>query len=89
MAVLGKFKPGKSSFLNSLAGGEILPVGVIPSTAVVTELYRAPEPTASVRLLEGGTRPVPVDAIADYVAEEKNPGNVRGAAAVDAALARM
>ena len=31
-AVLGQFKAGKSSFLNSLIGKPILPVGVIPVT---------------------------------------------------------
>ena len=32
VAVLGQFKAGKSSFLNSLMGEAVLPVGVVPVT---------------------------------------------------------
>jgi len=38
VAVLGQFKSGKSSFINSLMGRAILPVGVIPVTTVITRL---------------------------------------------------
>lgn len=38
VAVLGQFKAGKSSFLNRLIGSEILPVGVIPVTSVITRI---------------------------------------------------
>src|ERR1039458_2223010 len=37
-AVLGRFKAGKSSFLNHFIGRNVLPVGVVPVTAVVTEI---------------------------------------------------
>ncbi|HPL63672.1 MAG TPA: dynamin family protein [Syntrophales bacterium] len=36
IAVLGQFKAGKSSFLNSLIGKSVLPVGVVPVTTVIT-----------------------------------------------------
>lgn|GEM_PF-1404045 len=38
VAVLGQFKAGKSSFLNSQTGKPILPVGVIPVTTAITRL---------------------------------------------------
>ncbi|MEN6616363.1 MAG: dynamin family protein, partial [Syntrophorhabdus sp.] len=38
VAILGQFKAGKSSFLNSIIGKPILPVGVIPVTTVITRL---------------------------------------------------
>src|ERR1035438_6333148 len=38
VAVLGRFKAGKSSFINHFIGRDILPVGVVPVTAVVTEI---------------------------------------------------
>jgi ribosome biogenesis GTPase A len=38
VAVLGQFKAGKSSFLNSFIGKEILPTGVIPLTSVITRM---------------------------------------------------
>src|ERR1035441_1281538 len=42
VAVLGRFKAGKSSFLNHLLGRDLLPVGVVPVTAVVTEIAYGP-----------------------------------------------
>jgi ribosome biogenesis GTPase A len=38
VVILGQFKSGKSSFLNSLIGKPILPVGVIPVTTTITRL---------------------------------------------------
>src|SRR5580658_6013357 len=36
--VMGEFSSGKSTFLNSLLGAEILPDSVLPTTAVITEI---------------------------------------------------
>ncbi|HBE88193.1 MAG TPA: hypothetical protein DDW67_03530, partial [Elusimicrobia bacterium] len=85
-AVLGKFKAGKSSFLNSLAGTGVLPAGALPVTAVVTELFWSPEETASVRVVGGETLPISLEQVPDYVSEELNPKNARGAAAVSLGL---
>src|ERR1019366_1952150 len=38
IAVLGRFKAGKSSFLHHFPAGPLLPIGVIPVTSVVTEI---------------------------------------------------
>ena len=38
VAVFGRFKAGKSSFLNDLTGRAVLPIGVVPLTAVITPL---------------------------------------------------
>jgi len=86
VAVLGKFKAGKSSFLNSLAGREVLPTGAIPVTAVVTGLYWAPSESAAVKLLGGESSPITFGEIAGYVTEELNPKNRRGAALVEIGL---
>lgn len=43
IAVLGRFKAGKSSFLNHLIGRELLPVGVVRVTSVITELQGGPQ----------------------------------------------
>jgi ribosome biogenesis GTPase A len=42
VAVLGQFKAGKSSFINSLPGQDVVPVGVVPVTTVVTRLRYGP-----------------------------------------------
>src|ERR1035441_1729972 len=53
VAVLGRFKAGKSSFLNHFIGRSILPVGVVPVTAVVTELRYGAREEARVHHRDG------------------------------------
>jgi len=38
VAVVGRFKAGKSSFLNQIVGREILPVDILPATSVITQI---------------------------------------------------
>lgn len=77
IAVLGRFKAGKSSFLNDFMGRSILPVGVIPVTASVTEVRYGPRERATVYSLDGSAREVPLDCIAQYIAEKDNPENIK------------
>jgi GTP-binding protein EngB required for normal cell division len=82
IGVLGRFKAGKSSFLNHLIGRQVLPVGVIPVTAVVTDLTGGDIDSAEVRLRDGAGLGIPLEDIAQYVSEAQNPGNVKGAITV-------
>ncbi|MBW7904894.1 MAG: dynamin family protein [Phycisphaerae bacterium] len=83
VAVLGQFKSGKSSLLNALVGSELLPVGVLPVTTVVTRLSAGKQCAARVTYLDGRVEPIAVEAIADFVAETRNPANRRQVACVD------
>jgi hypothetical protein len=38
ISVLGEFKRGKSTLVNALLAGDVLPTGVLPLTAVATEI---------------------------------------------------
>jgi ribosome biogenesis GTPase A len=82
VAVLGNFKAGKSSFLNDLAGANILPVGVVPVTAIITRLRFGESLRASVQFLDGASRQVPVADVENYIAESKNPMNAKRVADV-------
>jgi predicted GTPase len=53
VAIFGQFKAGKSSFINSLIGKDVLPVGVIPVTTVITRLRYGPKEKANVYILFG------------------------------------
>jgi GTP-binding protein EngB required for normal cell division len=86
VAVFGRFKAGKSSFLNHLAGQEVLPVGVVPLTAVITRLRFGPVGRAEVRFQSGEARAIPLTEIALYVAERENPDNRKHVAAVEVEL---
>lgn len=82
VAVLGRFKAGKSSFLNHLAGKEVLPVGVLPLTAVITRLRFGPVQRTNVRFLDGRAKVIPVTDIGLYVGENENPDNRKQVASV-------
>ncbi len=75
VAVVGRFKAGKSSLLNRLTKCSILPVGVVPVTAVVTEIRFGPVEKAAVHFMDGRVEELPVDCIAQYVSERENPEN--------------
>jgi GTP-binding protein EngB required for normal cell division len=75
VAVLGRFKAGKSSFLNHFIGRNILPVGVVPVTAVVTEIRFGPRDEARVHHRDGRDPEVPLDQIGGYISEKENPEN--------------
>ncbi|MGA2197135.1 MAG: dynamin family protein [Bryobacteraceae bacterium] len=75
VAVMGRFKAGKSSFLNHFLGRNILPVGVVPVTAVVTELRYGAREEARVHHRDDHDSEVPLDQIGDYISEKENPEN--------------
>jgi len=83
VAVLGQFKSGKSSFLNSLFCREIVPVDVLPTTAVVTRIGYGPTDHAVVRYLSGKIEDVSSDSVAEYVTESENPDNRKQVALVE------
>lgn len=89
VAVLGQFKAGKSSFLNSLIGQNVLPVGVIPVTTAITRLQYGNKEKALVRQFSGVTTEVSLTDVTEYTSEAENPGNVKDVAIVDIELPYM
>jgi GTP-binding protein EngB required for normal cell division len=77
VAVVGEFKRGKSSLLNALIDAEVLPAGVLPLTAVPTVLERG-EPVCQVVFADGHAEEHDLGAVAEFVTEERNPGNRLG-----------
>jgi GTP-binding protein EngB required for normal cell division len=77
VAVLGRFKAGKSSFLNHFLGRSFLPVGVVPVTSVVTAIRYGDHEEAHVHHDDGRDPEVPLDGIGRYISEKTNPENTR------------
>jgi GTP-binding protein EngB required for normal cell division len=89
VAVFGRFKAGKSSFLNHLTGRAVLPIGVVPLTAVITRLRYGPGERTEVRFLDGRVETVPVGDIGLFVGENENPENRKQVAAVEVELPEL
>jgi Flp pilus assembly protein TadD/GTP-binding protein EngB required for normal cell division len=67
-AVMGEFNAGKSSFVNALAGAEVAPTGVTPTTATINVLRYGAAPEARVVHHDGTTRAIPAADIAAFLA---------------------
>ena len=86
VAVLGQFKAGKSSFLNGLIGGAVVPVDVLPSTAVVTRIGYGDRERITVHGIAGEPFEIPRARLAEFVTERGNPANEKRVAVVDVEL---
>jgi GTP-binding protein EngB required for normal cell division len=86
VAVFGRFKAGKSSFLNHLSGRDVLPIGVVPLTAVITRLRFGPVERAEARFVDGRAEVIPVTDIGLFVSENDNPENGKHVASVEVEL---
>jgi GTP-binding protein EngB required for normal cell division len=86
MAILGQFKAGKSSFINSLIGQPVLPVGVIPVTTVISRLQFGELERATVSFFDGTRKEIPIADLDEYTAEAKNPSNQKSVEMVDIEL---
>lgn len=77
LVVLGQFKRGKTTFINSLLGEELLPVGVVPVTSVVTLVRFGTATKCEVVFADGHRTVIQPAALRDYVTEQGNPENRR------------
>jgi small GTP-binding protein len=78
LVVLGEFKRGKSTLINSLLGREVLPTGVVPLTSVVTIIRAGEHDGLTILFTDGHEEKRLLEELADYVTEASNPANIRG-----------
>ncbi len=84
LAVVGRFSRGKTSLMNAILGTDLLPVGVLPITSVITMVSYGSEPKAVLHYR--GTSlfmDVPISELAQHITERGNPGNRRGIRAAE------
>jgi GTP-binding protein EngB required for normal cell division len=86
VAILGQFKAGKSSLVNSLIGQPVLPVGVIPVTTVISRLQFGKQERATVSFFDGTRKEIPVADLDEYTSEARNPSNQKNVEMVDIEL---
>ena len=89
IAVIGQFKRGKTTLINTILGERLLPVGIVPITAAITRIeYAEPEETcdtsmATVYFTNGLSQQVPIADLNKYISEQENRDNERGVAEVE------
>ena len=75
VSVLGQFKAGKSSFINSLIGKPVLPVASIPLTNVITTVQFGNNEKAII-FRNNHREEIDLKSLDNYISEEKNPENI-------------
>ena len=84
ISVIGQFKRGKTTLVNSILGSGLLPVGIVPITAAVTRIrYKQGETSSTVHFLNGLSKDVPVGSVREYISEQENHDNAKGVAEVE------
>lgn len=82
ISVIGQFKRGKSYTVNSILGENILPIGIVPVTAVVTTIEYG-EKAATVRFENGIVKEIPFEEMSHYINEQENNNNHLGVSQVE------
>ncbi|NIM33913.1 MAG: hypothetical protein GTN67_00130 [Hydrotalea flava] len=77
VVITGFFKRGKSSLINALIGQNIMPIGVVPVTAIITLLKYAAFPGIEIVYKNNQTEKNDLHCLQQYVSEEENPENIK------------
>jgi small GTP-binding protein len=75
IAVLGQFKAGKSSFINSILGQKILPTGIVPVTNVVTIVENCQNLEVFVYFTDNTVKKIMPEQLKYWISEEENSKN--------------
>jgi GTPase Era involved in 16S rRNA processing len=91
LVVLGEFNHGKTTFVNALLGGQVLPTGITPTTALIHEVRHGETPRAEVvfrpkdtegaaivdplRIVGGERRPIEWGKLGDLVVGGELPAD--------------
>lgn len=67
--VMGEFKTGKSTFINTLLGSDVLTADVAPATAVTTMLKYGEHPAVELHYRDGHTEAWPYEKLGEITAE--------------------
>ncbi len=83
LVVMGQFKRGKSTFINSLLGAKIVPTAILPLTSIVTIINYAKDVKVVIKYKDGKEEETKLDEIKKYVTEKYNPQNTLNVKEVD------
>ena len=99
IAVIGQFKRGKTTLINTILGRPLLPVGIVPITAAITRIEYAEQAQQTEGAIEGTAHSagdiatvyfrnglceeVPAADLHMYISEQENHDNERDVAEVE------
>ena len=76
LVVLGEFNHGKTTVVNALLGEEVLPMGITPTTAVITHLVHGEEPSARLKPpRQQEFKELPYEELGEAIQDETEDGD--------------
>ncbi len=85
VGIMGEFKRGKSTVINSLLEKEIMPADILPCSATMNRVTYDLQPHVQLLMRDGTTKDIPVEELASYVTKLTAENESR-AAEVDEAI---
>lgn len=85
VGILGEFKRGKSTVINSLLEKEIMPANIRPCSATMNRVTYDMQPHVELKMIDGSTCEIKVEELASYVTKLTSENESR-AANVDEAI---
>lgn len=78
LLVVGRFSRGKSTLMNAILGGDLLPTGIVPLTSVITTVRYGTRKQVVLNFNNQGLRQeIPLSKLPEYVTQKGNPGNAK------------
>lgn len=85
VGIMGEFKRGKSTVINSLLEKEVMPADILPCSATMNRVTYDLQPHVQLQMRDGTTKDIPVEELTSYVTK-LNAENESRAAEVDEAI---
>lgn len=86
LVILGYFNRGKSTFINSLLGENLLPTSIIPLTSVITLIKYGEIFRTDVYFKDNTSQEINVEDIVNYATELKNPRNKKNVERIEISI---
>ncbi len=67
MGIVGEFNRGKSTVINALCGGVILPTDILPTTAAISRIRYSDNPSAMIIFKDGNLQNLHFNQLRDYI----------------------
>ncbi len=83
LVVAGQFKRGKSTFINSVLGENLLPTAIIPLTSIITIIKFGEALQTQVFFSDGSRREIGAADLPLYITEKHNPKNEKNVGRVE------
>lgn len=79
VGVMGEFKRGKSTVINSMLEKEVMPSDILPCSATMNRVTYDLQPHVEMQMIDGSVKNIPVDQLVNYVTKLNSENESRAA----------